>query len=99
MNKRAINGAFKAIRFTPKANAAKIRRALRLKSRLNAPLASLILNKLQGKYGRKGYYGAEMRAEEPAAEGGKGSSADHEAPCAALANETAKAAQASGQRA
>ena len=63
VNKRAINVAFKAIRFTPKANAAKIRRALRLKSRLNAPLASLILNKLQGKYGRKGYYGAEMRAE------------------------------------
>ena len=63
VNKRAINVAFKAIRFTPKANAAKIRPALRLKSRLNAPLASLILNKLQGKYGRKGYYGAEMRAE------------------------------------
>tara|TARA_X000001382_G_scaffold64039_1_gene44324 strand:- start:290 stop:895 length:606 start_codon:yes stop_codon:yes gene_type:complete len=63
VNKRAINVAFKAIRFTPKANAAKIRRAMRLKTRLNAPLASLILNKLQGKYGRKGYYGAEMRAE------------------------------------
>ena len=63
VNKRAINVAFKAIRFTPKANAAKIRRAMRLKTRLNAPLASLILNKLQGKYGRKGYYGDKMRAE------------------------------------
>ena len=63
VNKRAINVAFKAIRFTPKANAAKIRRALRLKSRLNAPLAALIVNKLQGKYGRKGYYGAAMKSE------------------------------------
>tara|TARA_R100001463_G_scaffold36092_4_gene78170 strand:- start:6939 stop:7544 length:606 start_codon:yes stop_codon:yes gene_type:complete len=63
VNKRAINVAFKAIRFTPKAKPGKIRRALKLRARLNAPLAALIVNKLQGKYGNKGYYGAEMKSE------------------------------------
>ena len=63
VNKRAINIAFKAIRYTPKAKPGKIRRAMKMRSSMNAPLAALILNKLQGQYGRKGYYGAEMRSE------------------------------------
>ena len=63
VNKRAINVAFKAIRFTPKANAGKIRRQLKKQAKGKAPLAALILNKLQGKYGRKGYYGAKMKSE------------------------------------
>ena len=63
VNKRAINVAFKAIRFTPKAKPAKIRRQLGKQTKGKAPLAALILNKLQGRFGRRGYYGAKMKSE------------------------------------
>ena len=63
VNKRAINVAFKAIRFTPKASAPKIRRQLKKQAKGKAPLAALIVNKLQGRFGRQGYYGAKMKSE------------------------------------
>jgi len=63
VNKRAINVAFKAIRFTPKAKPGKVRRQLKKKAKNNAPVAALLLNKIQGFYGNKGFYGAKMREE------------------------------------
>jgi len=63
VNKRAVNVAFKAIRYTPKANAGKIRRKLKRQAKNKAPLAALIVNKLQGRFGRRGYYGAKMKSE------------------------------------
>lgn len=63
VNKRAINVAFKAIRFTPKAKPGRVRRQLKKAGKNNAPVAALLLNKIQGYYGNAGYYGAKMREE------------------------------------
>lgn len=59
VNKRAVNIAFKAIRYTPKARKSRINKDLKQKSRTNpnAPLSAILVNA-----GRKpGLYGEDMK--------------------------------------
>ena len=62
VNKRAVNIAFKAIRYTPKARKSRINRDLKAKSRTNpkAPLGAILVNYNRGQKGEKGLYGSKM---------------------------------------
>lgn len=62
VNKRAVNIAFKSIRYTPKATQSRIKRDLKQKSRTNpkAPVGAILVNYKRGQAGKKGLYGSEM---------------------------------------
>jgi len=63
VNKRAVNIAYKSIRYTPKAKKTKIRSDLKGMSSVHpkAPIAALIVNLNARNRKRKGYYGDKMR--------------------------------------
>lgn len=65
VNKRAVNIAFKSIRWTRKARKSQINRDLKQKARIapKAPIGAILVNYKAGQDGEKGFYGDKMKQQ------------------------------------
>lgn len=65
INQKAYSICNSAVAITKRANKANIRKELKASSRdfPNAPLGAILVNAKQGRFGRRGFYGATMKAK------------------------------------